>query len=43
MFSYFELRDYLKELRYKPGQCLLYAKLPTSTTMLEIKFDYILV
>ncbi|KAH0775162.1 hypothetical protein KY290_012299 [Solanum tuberosum] len=38
--SYFELRDCLKELGYEPGQCVLYVKLPRSTVMLEIKFDY---
>ncbi|KAK4727445.1 hypothetical protein R3W88_032362 [Solanum pinnatisectum] len=38
--SYFELRNCLKELGYEPGQCVLYMKLPRSTTMLEIKSDY---
>ncbi|KAK4714121.1 hypothetical protein R3W88_020028 [Solanum pinnatisectum] len=38
--SYFELRDCLKELGYKPGQCVLYVKLSRSTAMLEIKSDY---
>ncbi|KAG5627934.1 hypothetical protein H5410_013152 [Solanum commersonii] len=37
--SYFKLRDCLKELGYEPGQCVLYVKLPRSTTMLEIKSD----
>ncbi|KAK4710322.1 hypothetical protein R3W88_004835 [Solanum pinnatisectum] len=37
---YFELRDCLKELGYEPGQCVLYVKLPRSTAMLEIKYDY---
>uniref|UniRef100_M1E125 PB1-like domain-containing protein n=1 Tax=Solanum tuberosum TaxID=4113 RepID=M1E125_SOLTU len=38
--SCFELRDCLKELGYEPGQCVLYANLPRSTAMLEIKSDY---
>ncbi|KAG5610483.1 hypothetical protein H5410_021764, partial [Solanum commersonii] len=37
--SYFELRDYVKELGYEPGQCLLYVRLHNSVALIEIQLD----